>query len=400
MYLKSFNLREHPFRVSPDPSFLYLSKQHAQAKAYMDSALLLSDGFVVITGDIGCGKTTLSANFIENIDDENIVTAKVYQTQITPVQFLQTLLAELGFRPFKKHKAELLNMINTYLEACREAGRRVVLVVDEAQNLTDGVLEEIRLLSGIETGGEKVLSIILVGQPEFGDVLDADGMEQLRQRTRLRFHLGPLDEEETREYVEHRLSVAGDTDSDLFSEDCFEITYRYTGGVPRLINNLCDTAMICAFGDDQTQITAETIKTAIDELQWDEYHARTSTEHALAISPQSGRRTPAKLRIVINDEPVKECTLRVGRIIIGRTTDNDIQINSEFVSRHHAQLITSTDDSVLEDLNSTNGIFVNSERVKKRRLRDGDIIGIGTCAITYARKPVGKDETLEPTNEG
>ena len=257
-YLDHFKLSEQPFRLTPDPEFLYWSKQHARAKAYMESTIWLADGFVVITGEIGSGKTTLLQSFLSELDD-NVIYAVVSQTQLTPTQFLQAILTEFGFKPFKKRKVELLDMLNMFLLEQYSGGKKVVLVVDEAQNLTKKVLEEIRLISGIETHKEKVVRIILAGQPELRDTLDSPSLKQLMQRVRLRFHIGPLDKREMREYIERRLAVAGRKKKDLFDDGSFDAIYLFSGGVPRLINTLCDTALLCAFADDKKVIRSEPV---------------------------------------------------------------------------------------------------------------------------------------------
>ena len=273
-YLEHFKLEEQPFRLTPDPDFVYWSKQHARAKAYMESTIWLADGFVVITGEIGSGKTTLLQSFLSDLGDD-IVYAVVSQTQLTATQFLQAVLTEFGFKPFKKRKVELLDMLNMFLIEQYSNGKKVVLIVDEAQNLKTKVLEEIRLLSGIETHKEKVLRIILAGQPELKNTLDSPGLEQLAQRVRLRFHIGALDRREMREYIEHRLSVAGNTDKNLFKQESYELIYRFTGGVPRIINTLCDTSLLCAFADDRATVSTEDIASAVEELGWKE-HASTT----------------------------------------------------------------------------------------------------------------------------
>ncbi len=254
MYLDLFKLKELPFRLSPDPQFLYLSKQHARAKAYMESTIWFTDGFVVITGEIGSGKTTLIESFLREVEAD-IVVAQINQTQVSAVDFLQAVLVQFGFAPFKMKKGELIATLNQFLVEQYAAGRKVLLIVDEAQNLSLRVLEEVRLLSGVETTKDKVLRIILAGQPELNDKLDAPELVQLAQRIRLRFHLGTLSIEDMRAYIQHRLEVAGGADREIFAADTFDEIYRYTGGVPRLINTLCDTAMLAAYNADRDYVS-------------------------------------------------------------------------------------------------------------------------------------------------
>ena len=384
-YLEHFQLNEQPFRLTPDPDFLYWSKQHARAKAYMESTIWLADGFVVITGEIGSGKTTLLQSFLSELDDD-VVYAVVSQTQLTPTEFLQAVLTEFGFRPFKKRKVELLDMLNMYLIEQYSNGKKVVLIVDEAQNLSKKVLEEIRMISGIETHKEKVLRIILAGQPELKDTLDAPSLKQLVQRVRLRFHIGPLDRREMREYIERRLEVAGRGDP-LFSDDSFEVVYRYTGGVPRLINTLCDTALLCAFAEEKKNIEAADILAAARELDWQE-HASTSGVHDQIRHIERGRGDAAdtdvtQIRVRADGEITHVLTFPLGRIIVGRSPDNEVYIKSKFVSRHHAQLISDENGCVIEDLNSTNGVFLGEKQVKKYRLRDGDVVSLGVHELLY-----------------
>ena len=256
MYIENFKLRELPFRLSPDPQFLYLSRAHARAKAYMESTIWFTDGFVVVTGEIGSGKTTLIESFLRQLDSD-VVIAQINQTQVNAVEFLQSVLVQFGFSPFKMKKAELIATLNSFLIEQYAAGRKVLLIIDEAQNLSLKVLEEIRMLSGIESTKEKVLRIILAGQPELNEKLDSPELVQLTQRIRLRFHLGTLSREDLRSYVRHRLDVAGADGREIFAEDTFPEIYRYTGGVPRLVNTLCDTAMMAAFNEDRDLVTPD-----------------------------------------------------------------------------------------------------------------------------------------------
>jgi len=383
-YLEHFKLNEQPFRLTPDPDFVYWSKQHARAKAYMESTIWLADGFVVITGEIGSGKTTLLQSFLAELEDD-IVYAVVSQTQLTSTEFLQAVLTEFGFKPFKKRKVELLDMLNMFLIEQYSNGKKVVLVVDEAQNLTRKVLEEIRLLSGIETHKEKVLRIILAGQPELKETLDSPTLEQLMQRVRLRFHIGPLDSREMREYINHRLAIAGLEDSSLFQDDAFDIIHRYSGGVPRLINTLCDTALLCAFADEKHTIDVNDIMAAVAELNWKEHDSNTGLYDKLRqvsdrLSPQTN---VTQIEVRSDGDRLSVQSFPAGRIIIGRSPDNEIYIKSKFVSRHHAQLISDDDGCLIEDLNSTNGVFIGEKQVKKHRLRDGDVISLGVHELVY-----------------
>ena len=407
-YLEHFELTEQPFRLTPDPEFVYWSKQHARAKAYMESTIWLADGFVVITGEIGSGKTTLLQAFLGELQDD-VLYAVVSQTQLTPTQFLQAVLAEFGFEPFKKRKVELLDMLNMFLIEQYSQGKKVVLIVDEAQNLSKRVLEEIRLLSGIETHKEKVLRIILAGQPELRDKLESPKLKQLLQRVRLRFHIGPLDRREMREYIEHRLEIAGHEAHDIFEDDCFDTIQKYTGGVPRLINTLCDTALLCAFSDEKKVLTVEDIEAAVDELGWKQNPPAIAEPVAeLPRVPNvphmphlvSTDTSPPLCRIEVHTDGklLSEHELRAGRVVIGRAPDNEVYIKSKFVSRHHAQIISDVRGSLIEDLNSTNGVFLNKKRISRRKLRDGDVLTLGVHELHY-RELRAEDEATSDVDD-
>jgi general secretion pathway protein A len=388
MYLEHFKLTELPFRLSPDPAFLYLSKHHARAKAYMESTIWFTDGFVVITGEIGSGKTTLLETFLRELE-KDVVVAQVAQTQVSPIEFLQAVLVQFGFSPFKMRKAELIATLNQFLVEQYASGRKVLLIVDEAQNLSNRVLEEIRLLSGVETTKEKVLRIILAGQPELNEKLDSPELIQLVQRIRLRFHLTALTPEETGAYILHRLEVAGAHGRQLFMPETLPVIFRYAGGVPRLVNTLCDTSLMIAFSNGQPAVGSNELKAAIEELQWVEFAARTSRMKAGISGPApvaravSGDEVLARIIVAHGGEHVEERPLRIGRVLIGRTVDNDVQVDSKYVSRHHCQISTTAEGSILEDLNSTNGVYVKSKRVRRHYLNDGDVVVLGKHEIMY-----------------
>jgi general secretion pathway protein A len=388
MYLELFKLHELPFRLSPDPQFLYLSKQHARAKAYMESTIWFTDGFVVITGEIGAGKTTLIETFLRELTAD-VVVAQINQTQLSPTAFLQTVLVQFGFSPFEMKKPEVLATLNQFLTEQHVNGRKVLLIIDEAQNLSYRVLEEIRMLSGIETTKEKVLRIILAGQPELNDKLNSKELVQLTQRVRLRFHLSALSPPETSSYIDHRLEVAGSQGRRIFAEDTYSIIFKYTGGVPRLVNTLCDTCLMAAFGRDSEVVAMEDLESAIHELQWVEFASRTNRmqllpaiEGAPHVAPETGHAV-GRILLASGGKTILERELRPGRIVIGRTQDNDLQIDSKFISRHHCQIVTQIDSCLIEDLNSTNGIYVKSKRVRRHNLNDGDVVVVGQHEIMY-----------------
>jgi general secretion pathway protein A len=268
------------------------------------------------------------------------------------------------------------------------------------------VLEEIRMLSGIETTKEKALRIILAGQPELNEKLNSPELVQLAQRVRLRFHLTALTKAETAAYIEHRLEVAGSQGRRIFAEETYPTVYKYTGGVPRLVNTLCDTAMMAAFGHDRDTVSAEDLNAAIGELQWAEFGTGTNRmripnlEQSIPSDPGSGQ-TVGRILLACEGRTVMERELKPGRLVIGRTPDNDLQIDSKFISRHHCQIVTQADSCLIEDLNSTNGIYVQSKRVRRYNLNDGDVVQVGQHEIMYIDERVPRlRSSLEATDTG
>ncbi|RDH83760.1 MAG: hypothetical protein DIZ80_06380 [endosymbiont of Galathealinum brachiosum] len=269
MYLEFFGLKDFPFRITPDTDYLYMSSAHSRAKAYMEYAIFNREGFVVITGEIGSGKTTLIKKLLSELD-ENVLVAKIFQTQLNEIELLQAILVEFGMNPFSAKKVELLTMLNQFLVNSYLENKQVLLIIDDAQNLSKRVLEEITLLSSVETQKEKILHVILVGQPELNAKLEATDMEQLLQRVSLRYHVRALTLDETHEYIVHRLKIAGIREK-IFDADIVSSIFEYSGGIPRLINTLCDTCLTCAFADDIKYVKQDEFKSAIGELQWVKY---------------------------------------------------------------------------------------------------------------------------------
>jgi hypothetical protein len=257
------------------------------------------------------------------------------------------------------------------------------------------------MLSGLESSKEKVLRIILAGQPELNAKLDAPELVQLVQRVRLRFHLTALGSEDTQAYVLHRLEVAGAQGREIFEPDCYAVIYRYTGGVPRLINTLCDTAMLAAFNADRDRVSPADVAAAVEELQWVEFAqrplasaavpaARAAPAAHLERTLDAPSATPlARLLVKSGNRTVSERGLYPGRLIIGRASDADLRIDNRVISRHHCQIVTSERLCVLEDLNSSNGIFIRGERVRRHNLNDGDVISLGSHQLVYVDQRPG-----------
>ena len=289
MYLNHFGLTAQPFQLTPDIGFLFMSEVHSRAKAYMDYSVWNREGFVVITGEIGCGKTTLIQKLLSELNDP-VMVAKIFQTQLDDVEFLQSVLVEFGLNPFSAQKVELLDMLNTFLIQHFVQGKQIVLIVDDAHNLSTKVLEELRMLAGLETRKEKILHVILVGQPQLNEILDQPDLEQLTQRVKLRYHIRVLSEQELGQYIHYRLSAAGAADRTLFLPETLPVIYKYAGGTPRLINILCDAALTCAYADNLPKVTAEVVEAAATELQWPPYSERVDRRrHKIAQRPIDSR---------------------------------------------------------------------------------------------------------------
>ena len=267
MYLEFFGLTEKPFTITPNPRFMFLSKNHREVFAHLLYGIRNHSGFIEITGEVGAGKTTVLRTLFEQLEGDDYRLAFIFNPSLSATELLQAICRDLAIPVTGASSGELLDALNTYLLRENQSGRTVVLVIDEAQNLTPAVLEQIRLLSNLETEGDKLIQIILVGQPELGDLLDRRDLRQLNQRITVRYHLRPIDREDTVAYIRHRLELAGVHDRDLFSPAAVRRIYRYSGGLPRLINVLCDRALLVAYSEDQRRVSMAEVKTAIRELR-------------------------------------------------------------------------------------------------------------------------------------
>ncbi len=267
MYEAFYGLDDNPFRLTPDPRYLFLSANHQEALGHLLFGVSEGNGVVVLTGEIGAGKTTLLRTLVNDLDEQTIV-AYIFNPALSSVELLQSINADLGLPADSKSKKCLTDDLNRFLLDQQAAGRRVVVVIDEAQNLEPSVLEQLRLLSNLETEREKLLHIILVGQPELRDMLAQSGLAQLDQRVTLRWHLGPLSAVETAAYVRHRLRIAGaQRETLLFPARSLRQVYRFSCGVPRLINTLCHRALLVGYTQEEMRISPQIVRHAIRELR-------------------------------------------------------------------------------------------------------------------------------------
>lgn len=274
MYKQYFGFLEDPFSIAPDPRYLFLSRQHQEALAHLLYGVHRSGGFVLLTGEVGTGKTTVCRCFLEQLPPESLV-AFIVNPRQTAVELLASICDEFGIsRPsgFLSVKP-LVDRINRFLLQAHAAGKNPVVIIDEAQNLGAEVLEQLRLLTNLETDQEKLLQIILLGQPELRDLLDQKNLRQLAQRVTARYHLGPLSAKEVPCYVQHRLKLAG-VERPLFSSYALRYLYRVTGGVPRLINLICDRALLGASVEKRPLVNHGIMKQAAAELRGDESQSR------------------------------------------------------------------------------------------------------------------------------
>ena len=266
MYESYYGLTSKPFQLNPDPNFYFGSKQHRRATAYLEYGLHQNEGFIVVTGEVGAGKTTIVRGLLEKLDPTKVVAAHLVSTQLDAEDTLRLVAAAFGVRTKGLGKSDVLLALEAFLVDVTHQGKRCLLIVDEAQNLTAHAVEELRMLSNFQFETHALLQSFLIGQPEFRSIMQSPHMQQLRQRVIAACHIGPMEQEETRAYVEHRLKCAGYKGRSLFDEDAYTVVFQASGGVPRRINSLCDRILLSGFLAGKTGFSVADIEEVAREL--------------------------------------------------------------------------------------------------------------------------------------
>ncbi|XXJ20927.1 XrtA/PEP-CTERM system-associated ATPase [Desulfovibrio caledoniensis] len=281
MYEEFFNFRSKPFDLLPNPDMLFMSRSHGKALSYLRYGIEERAGFILLSGEVGAGKTTLIRELIKRHLD-NVTLAKIFNTKADSHQLLTMINDDFGLETDGRSKAALLRDLNEFLIDQYAEGKRAVLIIDEAQNLSSDLLEEIRMLSNLETDGGKLLQIVLVGQPELRDTLNSPELLQLRQRIQIGCHLRPLDREEVKEYIYYRMESAGNREAVTFAPEALDLIHDLSRGVPRLINILCDYLLLDAFAGEKRDIAGEDVSAIAEELDFERQYWQSSQERPVA----------------------------------------------------------------------------------------------------------------------
>ncbi len=385
MYRDFFKLDDYPFRLTADARYFFMGEGHARATAYLNYLFHVRDGIGVITGDPGAGKSVVLEHVLSELQ-EDIALARIQQTQLTASEFLFAVCLKLGLSPDSSNKANLTEALYRFCRKTHFSGRFVLLVVDEAQRLKPQVLEEIRMLANMEKNGRKLMHVVLSGQSELNLLLSPQHKDALSQQVRLSCHIEPLTPEEVSRYIEYRLWIAGGEHTVEFPAELLPLIMRFTGGIPRLINVLCDMTLIAACISNTRFVDEKSMRAAIRKLEWPPYIERTGNlpkEYSLPRPGPARNQYQPRLSVYNQGDVVAEYNLDKERLRIGRGTTQDIRLKGCKTSRHHAQIVNIDGKYYLQDLNSTNGTYINKQVITWHSLTNGDHFQIDDYLLVY-----------------
>ena len=413
MYTEFFQFSRRPFELLPEPGFLYLTAQHSRAIANIEFALMNRDSFVVISGEVGIGKTTILNRITADLP-ENYKLARLTHTTLSPVELIQAILSAFGIPSYRTSRVYLLDKLRDFLVSLDKEDRHAVIMVDEAQNLRLDTIEELRLLSCIDGEERKLLSNVLVGQPALNELVDDERLANLRDRTRLRQHLAALSINDTADYIRHRLEVAGGRYEEIFEADVAKYIHQATGGIPRRINTICDTALAITYIEKQKRVTREIVTATLEELRFgrpdNSMDSGTSINKLLTIGQDrkdgAADSNEPQLQDVMydasasdlpwiavyhEDEFLQFVTLDKMPFLIGRDKTNTYAMPCGSVSRRHAVVICIDGEYLIEDLSSTNGTRLNDVDGRRHQLNPGDVVTLGLFKFVFCPQDVSSE---------
>lgn len=351
MYESFYGLTCKPFQLNPDPSFYFASKQHRRAMAYLEYGLNQNEGFIVVTGEVGAGKTTIVRGLLNDLDSEKVVAAQLVSTQLDAEDTLRMIAGAFGVGTRNVGKSEMLLALEAFLVDVTRQGKRCLLIVDEAQNLTPRAVEELRMLSNFQFGTQALLQSFLIGQPEFRKIMQSPQMQQLRQRVIAACHIGPMDQDETEAYIEHRLKCAGSKGSPRFDAGAFEALFEASGGVPRRINAHCDRLLLSGFLSGKSEFTRVDVEEVARELSEETQSTSPVTSSKsidggqVAINPQltdSGILDIDLSRLAVDHSTADQASRVIADLRTGQSEQRLIRIERSMVrlERNNAALLS------------------------------------------------------------
>ena len=369
MYEEYFGLSAKPFQLSPDARFFYPSNEHKRALSFLQYGLGQADGFIVITGDVGTGKTTLVQTLLDDLDSQSVLCANLVTTQLEENDLLSLVCINLGIKVDQsKSKAILLDELQRFFSQRAAEGRRVLLIVDEAQNLPARSVEELRMLSNFTHDRKPLVQVFLLGQEEFRATLLSEGFEQLRQRVIATYHLNPLTENETRTYIEHRLVTAGWAGNPHFTDDAFSSVFEFAEGVPRRINNLCDRLLLFSFLEERSAIDLEVVKAVADEIG-SEFWGRSPVAASSPVKPESMTATDLVESPAVFNTPGQAHNESMAKIMFDKA---DIQQRLSMLE-HSVETLS---DSMHEELSQIRSLLLRMVKTQARLLPQSPRSGI------------------------